>query len=431
MTKQYQIEKQRALKRFREQVGKYQPSVQLVLPIAELCEQLQPGLLRMVKQVGVQCLEQMMNWEVEQLAGPPHHADAGRQVTRWGSEQGYCTLAGQKVPLQRPRVRDPRRREVALGSYALIQKASMQEEAVWQKIMHGLTARKYGEVVREFEEAYGIEKSTVSRHFVRASRAAWRKFEQRHFDQQFCVLMIDGKHFQHHQMITALGVDIRGQKVALGVSHGATENASLVRQLLENLQERGIDFQIPRLYVLDGSKALAKAVRQLAGPAAVIQRCQFHKRENVLAHLTESQQTLARRRLEGAYATLDHATARKALRQFHAELEKLNPSAAQSLAEGMEETITLHRLRLPGTLRRSLSTTNLIESAFSGVETVCRNVKRWRDGDHRLRWLASALMFYERRWNRIQGYRQLPLLIKELELDVLRPVVPRRHQGVA
>lgn len=165
-----------------------------------------------------------------------------------------------------------------------------------------------------------------------------------------------------------------------------------------------------------------------AGPAAVIQRCHFHKRQNVLSHLSEAHRTLVRSRLSAAYATLDYALARQALKRLHRDLEKLNPSAARSLAEGMEDTLTVHRLRVPAMLRTSLATTNLIESAFSTVDTVCRNVKRWNSSDHRLRWLASALIFAEAKWNRLHGYRQIPLLNKEIELAVLRPVLPR-HAG--
>lgn len=420
------------MRRFEQQVKQVQPQIQLVLPITELCAQLQPGLLHLLKSVGVQCLEQMMEWEVGQVVGEAHKTNQGRTAYRWGTEEGYCSVAGQKVPLTRPRVRDTRQREIQLGSYALIQQGSLREEAVWNKVMHGLTTRRYSEVVREFQEAYGIEKSTVSRQFVHASRAAWRKLENRRFDHlPLCAVLIDGKQFQRHQMIAALGVTVGGQKTVLGICHGATENADVVRQLLEQLQDRGLDFHVPRLYVLDGSKALAKAIVQLAGPAAVIQRCQQHKRENVLSYLTEQDQPFARLRLNAAYATLDHANALRALQDLVHHLERVNHSAARSLTEGMEQVITLHRLRVPGALRRSLSTTNLIESAFASVESICHNVKRWRPGDQRLRWLASALVFCESRWNRLHGFRQIPLLIKELEVDVLRSSVPKYRAGIA
>src|SRR5947209_2436862 len=244
MKRKYQKEERRTIRRFQQEVQTNDPQVQLVLPITELCAQLQPGLLQMMKKVGIQCFEQMMEWEVGQLVGGPHKSDELREAYRWGKEQGYCNLAGQKVPLTRPRVRDTRQKEVKLGSYALIQQASLREEAVWNKIMHGLTTRRYSEVIREFQEAYGIEKSTVSRQFVQASRAAWKKLDNRRFDRlPLCAILIDGKQFQQHQMIAALGVAVNGHKTVLGICHGATENASVVQQLLAQLQDRGVDFQ--------------------------------------------------------------------------------------------------------------------------------------------------------------------------------------------
>ena len=305
------------------------------------------------------------------------------------------------------------------------------EEAVWHKIMHGLTTRRYSAIVRELREAYGIEKSTVSEHFIEASRARLQQLESRPLGRQrFCALLLDGICFDKQQIIVALGLTLQGEKMILGLKQGATENSTVVKHLLEDLQQRGIDFEVPRMYVLDGSKALHSAVRKMAGPCAVIQRCQVHKIRNVVEHSTEEYQSATRVKMQNAYQMRDYADAKRALDALLHRLMHLNPSAARSLEEGMAETLTLHQLRLPTKLRISLASTNLIESAFSMVETVCRNVKRWQGGDQHLRWIASALLWAESRWRRIRGYRELPILVKELELAIVR-TIPVRHASVS
>jgi putative transposase len=216
----------------------------------------------------------------------------------------------------------------------------------------------------------------------------------------------------------------------LGLHQGATENATVVKHLLDDLERRGVKFDVPRLYVIDGGKGLYSAVKKKAGKCALIQRCQVHKIRNVSDHLTEDFQSGVRYKMRCAYSMSDKTDARRALDQLHLELMHLNPSAARSLEEGMDETLTMHQLRLPPGLRRTLSSTNVIESAFSTVETVCRNVKRWHGGDQYLRWVASALIWAESRWNRIHGYKELPLLVKELELAVVKGL-PLRQAIVA
>ena len=220
-------------------------------------------------------------------------------------------------------------------------------------------------------------------------------------------------------MVVALGIGEDGRKTILGIRQGATENATVTGELLSELVERGLDFSQPRLYILDGGKALSAAVKKHAGEAAAIQRCQVHKRRNVLDHLTDEQRPLAAKQLNAAYALEDYDAAKKALEQLHRELMDLNPSAARNLAEGMEETLAVHRLHLPVQLRKTMASTNVIESAFSIVEQVCKNVKRWHGGDQRERWVGSGLLVAEKQFRRIQGYKQIPALIRELE--AMRP----------
>lgn len=431
MKRTYQIQKERAVRDVRRRADETETPIQFALPVPEVLKLAQQGLMSLALAAFTQLAEELMRWEVCSLVGPKNRAASDRDKVRWGTQTGYCVVAGQKVQLQRPRVRDVRHGEVPLGSYEMLQQASLMEESVWRKIMHGLTTRRYSEVIREIEQAYGIEKSTVSEHFIGASRVRLESLTSRSLaEHAFCAIVIDGTWFASQDLIVAIGVTLQGNKVVLGLRQGATENTTVVKQLLEDIGDRGVDFQVPRLYILDGSKALAAAVRKVAGKAGLIQRCQVHKIRNVADHLPEEHQANVRSKMRNAYAMRDYAEAKRALDRLLRELMDLNPSAARSLEEGAEDTLTMQRLRVPERLRHSLASTNIIESAFSVVETVCRNVKRWKNGDQRLRWIASGLLWAESRWNRVHGYRELPILVKELELAVVKSVQVR-HASVA
>jgi transposase-like protein len=392
------------------------PAVQMVLPMAEMVGWLRKGVGALIRQAGLQLMDLMMQEEVRELAGERSEQQAERTVNRWGSERGYCVVMGQKVPIQRPRVRTTDDKEVRLGSYEMFHRGEPLTETVWEKLMLGLSTRKYGEAVRQFTEAYGLEKSAVSEHFIEASRAKLKEMMERRLDKtRICALLIDATPFAGQQMVAALGIGEDGRKTILGIRQGATENATVVGELLGDLLERGLDFTESRLYVLDGGKALTCAVKKHAGESAPIQRCQVHKRRNVLDHLTDEQKPGVAKRLNAAYALEDYAAAKQALNLLQRELADLNPSAARSLAEGMEETLTVHRLHLPIQLRKTLASTNVIESAFSIVEKVCKNVKRWHGGDQRERWVGSGLLVAEKQFRRIQGHKHIPALIRELE----------------
>jgi putative transposase len=431
MKKRYQIDKQRAAQQFLKEADASNENIQFALPLPEVLAMAQKGLMSLALSAFTKLAEEMMDWEVGKLVGPKSQANAGRENVRWGTQQGYCVVGGQKVPLERPRVRGKGNREVPLGSYEILQQASMMDDYVWQKIMHGITTRRYAEVVRELESVYGIEKSTISEHFIQASRDRLGLLQRRPLGEYaLCAMMIDGTCFEDQDVVVAIGLTLQGYKKVLGIHQGATENATVVKHLLDDIAQRGVAFDVPRLYVLDGGKALHSAVRKAAGKCALIQRCQVHKIRNVVDHLTEEYQMATRCKMRNAYAMVDHGDAKRALDALLLELMHLNPSAAHSLEEGMEETLTMHRLRVTEKLRHNLSSTNMIESAFSTVETVCRNVKRWQGGDQYLRWVASGLLWAESRWNRIYAYRELPILVKELELAVVKSI-PVRHASVA
>lgn len=430
MKKPYQIESQRAVKQLAEMAADGNPSVQMVLPLAEMMGWLRKGVGELVRQAGWQLMELLMQEEVRELAGERSQRQPERTASRWGSERGYCVVMGQKVPIQRPRVRTTDDKEVRLGSYEMFHRGEPLTETVWEKLMLGLSTRRYGQAVRQFSEAYGLEKSAISEYFIEASRERLKQMMERRLDKaRLCALLIDATPFEGQQMVAALGIGEDGRKTILGIRQGATENATVVGELLGDLVERGLDFSVPRLYVLDGGKALTAAVKKHAGESAAIQRCQVHKRRNVLDHLTEEQRPGVAKKLNAAYTLEEYAAAKQALNTLHRELMDLNPSAARSLGEGMEETLTVHRLRLPMQLRKTMASTNVIESAFSIVERVCRNVKRWHGGDQRERWVGSGLLVAEKQFRKITGYKQIPSLIRELEaLTPSKPAVVKRRK---
>jgi transposase-like protein len=416
MKKPYQIETQRAVKQFEAMAANGNPAVQMMLPMAEMVGWLRKGVGELVRQAGLQLMDLLMQEEVRDLVGERSQRQPGRTANRWGSERGYCVVMGQKVTVERPRVRTTDDKEVRLGSYEMFHRGEPLTETVWEKLMLGLSTRRYGQAVRQFTEAYGLEKSAVSEHFIEASRTKLKEMMERRLDKvRLCALLIDATPFEGQQMVAALGIAQDGRKMILGIRQGATENATVVGELLGDLVNRGLDFAEPRLYVLDGGKALAAAVKKYAGESAAIQRCQVHKRRNVLDHLTDEQKPTVAKKLNAAYALEDYAAAKQALSALHRELMDLNPSAARSLGEGMEETLTVHRLHVPIQLRKTLACTNVIESAFSIVERVCRNVKRWHSGDQRERWVGSGLLVAQKQFRRITGYKQIPALIRELE----------------
>jgi transposase-like protein len=263
--------------------------------------------------------------------------------------------------------------------------------------------------------AFGIAKSSVSRRFIRASAQALQQLHtRRHDDREWLVLLLDGKAFADDGIVIALGVTTTGEKRILGLVQTATENKRVCASFLRDLVERG--FTAPRglLVVLDGAKGLRAAVRDVFGEDVAVQRCQWHKRQNVLSYLTKPQQLVWRRKLVAAYAHAGHADAKRALQRLVTELEAINSAAARSLEEGLDETLTLHRLQVPEALRKSLNTTTLIESVMACLERHTRRVTHWRTSDQKQRWVAATLLKVELQFRRVRGIKQLPLLQKAL-----------------
>ena len=411
MRKNYQRKEHKFNHKF-EVIGKQELLVQVPLPLAEVWAEMQAQVEELTGRAGLQILRAILENEVTRRVGPPHRPHPSGGCVRWGKQPGYVVFGGKKVPLERPRVRKREGQEVELDSYGQLQQDGKLQRAVREGVVAGLSTRNYRRAVESVLEGYGIEKSSVSRQFVAASSNQLRVLcERRLEDLNLVVLMIDGIHFGGQVLVVALGIAESGEKHVLGVWQGATENTAVVKGLMEDLVDRGLDLQRRYLVVIDGSKALRAGVERVFGEQVEVQRCQIHKRRNVKEYLPESCQKDYDRRMRNAYAMNNYAEAKAALEKIFRQLERINPSAARSLEEGLEETLTVHRLGVGAVLRRKLSTTNPIESCLSTVQRVARNVKRWQ-GDQPLRWTATGLMEAEKKFRRIKGYQEI-LLLKE------------------
>jgi transposase-like protein len=414
MRKTYQGRAGKSKAKF-EVVGERQLAVGLPLPLVEVWEELQPAVEHLTGLAGLQIIRAVIEDEVRRRVGPRHQPDPGSSCLRWGQQPGYVVFAGQKVAVERPRVRTRQGEEVPLDSYARLQHDGRRQRAVREGIVAGLTSRNYHRAVDSVLEGYGIEKSSVSRQFVAASAAQLKQLcEKKLTGLDLVAILIDGIHLGRQVLVVALGIETSGEKHVLGLWQGATENTTVVKELLEDLVARGLNPERRYLFVIDGAKALRAAIERVFGGRAEVQRCQIHKRRNVKEHLPKSAQGDTDRRIRNAYAMTDYTAAKTELEKIFRQLERINPSAARSLEEGLEETLTVHRLGVGTLLRRTLVSTNPIESCLSTVERVARNVKRWRAGDHALRWTATGLLEAERKFRRVKGYRELEILQRKL-----------------
>jgi transposase-like protein len=363
---------------------------------------------------GMAIVQALMASEVETLAGKPYSRD--RAVNRYGTEDGYIVLGGQKVPTKHQRLRNRENEEVRLESYQQFQRDTDRTRAVFSRLVHGLSCRKYPETIEVVQQGYGISKSVINREAIEATTEQLRSLCERDLAKlDICVVVIDGVHIAKTVQLVAMGIEANGTKHILGFREGATENHRVCVELLEDLSRRGLRSDRPILVIIDGSKALRLAVEHCFGASAEIQRCQIHKRRNVKDHLPKQYHADINRRMKAAYKMNSYPEAKRALENVVRYLEPLNASAARSLEEGMEETLTVHRLEIPDILRKSLASTNLIESAFSQSRPVMRHVKRWRNSDQIQRWTATALLESEKRFRKVRGYKSMGVLISALE----------------
>jgi putative transposase len=412
--KTYQGMQSKSKRKF-EVLGNRELLVEVPLPMVEVWEELQAQVEQLTGHAGLRIIGTILEDEVTRRVGPSHRPAPASSAVRWGRQPGYVVFGGQKVAIPRPRVRTREGEEVALDSYARLQHDGRRQRAVREGIVSGLTTRNYRRAVESVMEGYGIEKSSVSREFVQASAAQLQELCERKLDElELVALLIDGIDIGKQVLVVALGIEPSGKKHVLGLWQGATENTSVVKSLLEDLVARGLKPERRYLFVIDGAKALRAAIEKVFGERAEVQRCQIHKRRNVKDHLPKNCQRDYDRRIRNAYAMTNYAEAKTELEKIFRQLERVNPSAAHSLEEGLEETLTVHRLNVGALLRRTLSSSNPIESCLSTVERVTRNVKRWRGGDQALRWTATGLLEAERKFRRVRGYRELEILHRRL-----------------
>lgn len=386
--------------------------LQIDLPMLEVMLQTRTEIEAFSAQVGLKIMHHFFEHEIQRCCGVH-----GRQTAyRHGAQPGYVIFAGRKVAIEKPRVRVKGGPEITLKSYQAFQQDGRMQRAVARKLTHQVSTRHYAAAIDDCLEGYGIDKSSVSRQWKAVTEAELQKLCQRPVPAGLIALLIDGQYFRKECLIVALGVDKEGRKHVLGLWQGATENSMLVRELLADLRERGLDTEAAMLVVIDGAKALYKGVRDVFGERALVQRCRVHKLRNVLEHLPKDKRAQAAWRIGGAWAKSPPEQALKELRACVRWLEAINPSAARSLEEGLEETLTITRLGLHELLVRTFHSTNLIESCFARTECWTSRVKRWRGSRMVLRWGAAALLFAEKGFRRVRGYQHMDPLIAALQL---------------
>ena len=403
----------RALARFLSGEG------QMLLPMLELIEQAEMAVDELIDVAGRATIEAVLTLSARELAGPKHPGKKAEGAIGWhGEQKGVVNLGERKVRINKPRLRrkgQGKSSEVEIPAYAAMRSPSRIAGRMLDILMRGVSTRNYHEVLPEMAETVGVSKSQVSREFIEASEKTLKELAERRFDDKdILIVYIDGIVFSGHHVIVAIGVDSEGDKHVLGLRDGASENATVCTALLEDLVERGVTSDRRRLFVIDGSKALRKAIDAVFGQENPVQRCRNHKRKNVLDYVPDSMKDTVKATMNAAYR-LDSDKGMARLEALAKMLEKPHPSAAGSLREGLAETFTVNRLGLPGALRRCLCTTNVIESPNSGIRRRTGRVTHWTDGSMVLRWVASALVETEKSFRRIMGWNQLWMLKSYLD----------------
>lgn len=411
-------------------------AVEAVMPdavsvtLAELAGSLREGLLALAVGAGFQVMDAIIAESVTVLAGPKGHHDPHRTAVRHGTEDGSVVLGGRRVPIRRPRVRTAdRSAEVAVPAYELFSSTDVMTAMVLDKMMAKLSTRRYAaglEPVGAQVEAAArsTSKSAISRRFVAATQTALADMLAADLSElDLVALMVDGVHFADHLCVVALGIGIDGTKHPLGLAEGDTENTTVVRDLLADLRDRGLNTTRPILCVLDGAKALSGAVKAVFDHP-VIARCQLHKIRNVEAKLPDALASSVAKKMRAAYHNPDALAAEATLEDLARQLAKNHPGAAASLREGLAETLTVTRLGVPPTLARTLRSTNAVESMIEICRDHATNVKRWRDGQMALRWCAAGMLEAAKQFRRVNGFLHLPALRDALNHHVARTVTP-------
>jgi len=373
--------------------------------------------------LGLEAVAKELQMEVSNLAGARH--SRGGDVKRWGKNPGSVYLGDQKVKVVVPRVRNlALKEEVPLKSYERLQSPQLIDQMALTRVIRGISQRDYEEAAIRVPETFGIKKTAVNRRFIRASAKKLKEFLGRDLSAHDIVaIFIDGKTFAENEIVIALGVTIEGEKILLGFVETSTENHVVCKQFINGLKDRGLATDNEILFILDGGKGLYKGVKEAMGDKAVIQRCQWHKRENVVSYLGKEQQDGFRALLQAAYNQPTYDKAKARLQALKRELLLINESAVKSLEEGMEETLTLHRLGLYTKLGESFKTTNCIENVNKLLARQTDRVDRWHNSNQRQRWVGTAMLNIEPRLNKVNGYRHL----KELREAMKRSATAKKQ----
>jgi transposase-like protein len=409
------------------------PTIQIPLPLGIALDAVEEGFFSLCIATGRRVLAEMMELDRTALCGPKWTPDPEREAHRAGSAPSEVTLGGRRVALRRPRVRSIDGREVELPSFAYAAERDPLDGHTLDAIAVGVSTRDYARSLEELpagETQRAVSKSAVSRRFVALSKRQLGEWLSRPVGELgIRIVLVDGIVLGEHTVLLALGISSAGEKHVLALREGTTENAAVARALLSDLIERGLDASEGLIFGIDGGKGLRKAIREVFGALAVVQRCQVHKERNVLDHLPEAKRASVRRAMRDAYGLADAKKAERALENLARALEHEHPGAAASLREGLAETLTLQRLGVTGWLYRTLRSTNPIENLNGLVGDYVGNVKRWRSGNMVVRWVGAGIREASRSFRKLRGYQEIPrllaalkALVKQGELDTEKKV---------
>ena len=405
--------------------------------LGELVGAAREGLLALSVGVGLGVVHELMELEVDEVVGPKGKHNTDRVGVRHGHDDGSMTLGGRRVPVRRPRMRTADdERELPVATYEYFADRDPLTRAVMDRMLAGVSTRKFAEVGEPVGGAVensssATSRSTVSELFIERTRTALGELMSRRLDDvRLAVMMLDGLEIAERTHVVALGITTEGVKIPLGLWEGSTENATLARALLADLVDRGLDPEQAILFVIDGAKALRRAIKDVFGEHALVHRCHRHKERNVCDLLPERDRDTVRGRIRAAWSLTDPLLAEQRLELLASELDQTWPDAAGSLREGMDDTLTLMRLGITGKLATTLGSTNPCESMIEIVRYTQRNVKRWQDGDMRKRWTAAGMLVAEQQFRRIIGYRDLAKLVIAIERHALlaAPKNPERQE---
>lgn len=376
------------------------------------------GLIQELIPLAIREVEYRLKQEVQKIVGIRY--EHGKENTSWGWQNGSVYLRDQKVPMEVPRVRNKREhKEVSLETYKKLQSPYLSDDQTMLKLLNGISIRNYKKCAELVPEVFGISPSNLSRRFKNRTADLVRELTTRSLSRyDFNCIFIDGKRYAKDGLLVAMGVTIDGKKVVLGIEQASTENAVVTDQFFDKLIERGLRFEDGILFIVDGSKGLIKSIQRKFQEYCFIQRCLWHKSQNVISYLNKSQQKVCKRRMQSAYQKTNYKEAKEAINLLHQELSRVNECAANSLMEGLEETLTLHRLGLAPELCKSLNTTNCIESVMAQLEQYTNKVDRWHNSYQLLRWTAASLLQIEPYLQRVQGFRYLRILRFKMQEEI-------------